>query len=179
MDESFESTGDQVRDLKELRDVYTNVLGTSGFVERYFDPGLRLSNSVSKASLVSGEIERLTSALAVIIVVESIPRRLGGNATDEELALDKKRSRRVIHALNQSLSGWSKKQPKIKLTPETERDGAQLEWEQFYPEHMTQLNSELRIVSTWSIQNDEARWGRSAVVNLENEMRWLRYALRD
>jgi len=150
-----------------------------GFVERWYDAGLAIPNAITRDSLVSSEIERITTALTLVIVVGSIPRRLGGEATDSELALDKKRAKRVNWVLEQSLSGWTKKRAKIQITAEIQREGAQLEWGQFIPAHLTQLNSELALVATWAIQNEETRWGRSAVVNLENEIRWLLYAMRD
>jgi len=117
--------------------------------------------------------------LTVVGVVGSIPRRLGGEATDLELAIDKKRARRVEHALRQSFSSWSKRDPKIQVTAEIQKEGIQLEWDDFIMRHMTQIMTELPLIATWAIQNDEARWGRSAVVYLENETRWVTYAMRD
>jgi len=167
---------DDPRPLSPLETPYTT---SYSFVGRYFDPGLAIPEAITRESLISGEVERITGALTLILVVGSIPRRLGGDATDDELALDKKRSKRVGWALTQSLGGWSKKQPRIQVTAEIQREGAQLNWQEFVPNHMTQLMNELRMVATWSVQNDDGRWGRTAVVNLENEMRWLTYAMRD
>jgi hypothetical protein len=150
-----------------------------GFVERYFDSGLRLEEQITRDSLVSREIDRITRALILIGVTGSIPRRLGSEATNHELAIDKKRSKRVEHVLRQALAAWSKKDPRIQVTAEIQKEGIQLEWSEFVPNHMTQVMSELTLLATWSIQNDEARWGRTAVVSLENELRWLSYAMRD
>jgi hypothetical protein len=152
---------------------------SGGFVERYYDPGLALSELETKDSLISREVERIQIALTVVGVVGSIPRRLGGEATDLELAIDKKRARRVEHALRQAFSSWSKRDPKIQVTAAIQKEGIQLEWIEFVPAHLTQIYSELCLVATWSILSDEARWGRSAVVSLENEMRWITYAMRD
>jgi len=162
-----------------LETPYTPAYSFRGYLERYFDTGLELPEAISRDSLVSSEIARITSAMTLVYVVGSIPRRLGGEATDAELALDKKRSKRVGWALEQALVGWTKKRVPYQVTAEIQREGAQLEWTTFVPAHLTQLNSELCLVATWAIQNDEARWGRSAVVNLENEIRWLTYAMRD
>jgi len=149
------------------------------FVGRYFDAGLEIPEAITRDSLISSEIDRITDALTIVYVVGSIPRRLGGDATDEELAVDKKRSKRVGWALTQSLVSWTKKNPRFQVTAEIQRTGAQLEWNLFIPEHMTQIMNELRKVATFAVQNDDERWGRSAIVNLENEMRWLTYAMRD
>jgi hypothetical protein len=148
------------------------------FIERYYDPGFEIPKGLSAESIAEREIARITRALTLIIVAGEIPRRLG-DATDAELALDKKRARRVGWALAQAHSCWSNKDPKIQLTPELEREGAQLEYIYFIPEHMTQIMNELRLVATWAKQRDQERWGRSSVVSLENEMRWVMYAMRD
>ena len=157
----------------------TTAYSFRGYLERYFDSGLAVPEAISRESLVSSEIERIKSAATIIYVVSTIPRRLGGEATDAELALDKKRAKRVGWALEQALGGWTRKRVSYQVTAEIQREGAQLEWELFVPAHLTQLNTELCLVATWAIQNDEARWGRSAVVSLENEIRWMTYAMRD
>jgi len=149
------------------------------FLEQYYDAGLELPSSLSVTSLVDRETTRISRALTLVIVAGAIPRRLGSEASDDELVLDKKRSKRVGWALTQAHSGWSKKQPKIQITSELEQEGTQLEWIYFIPEQMTQVMSELRLIATWAIQNEENRWGRTAVVNLENELRWIQYAMRD
>jgi len=151
----------------------------SGFVERYYDPGLQVPQGLSVESVVERETTRILRSLTLVIVAGAIPRRLGGDASSAELALDKKRAKRTSWALQQAHSCWSKKQTKIQVTPELEIEGAQLEYIYFIPEHMTQIMNELRLIATWAIQQDDHRWGRSAVVNLENEMRWIMYAMRD
>jgi len=122
---------------------------------------------------------RLVSALALVFVAGSISRRLGSEADDEELALDKKRAKRVNHALRQSLGSWIRKLPPIEVDDKTRQEGAQLDWVLFVEAHITQLKSEIRFVASWAIKNDEIKWGKSAVVKLENEIRWLTYAMRD
>jgi len=151
----------------------------SGFLELWYDAGLALPKGIDREKLISNEIERITHALIIVTVAGTIPRRLGGEATDEELAVDKKRAKRVGHVLRQSLASWTKTDVELELTDRNKKDGAQLEWALFAVEHCTQVKSELRLVATWALQNEEARWGRSAVVYLENELRWIIYALRD
>jgi len=175
-----ETRGKVARDRPEAwEELIQQRTSSGGFVERYFDSGLAVSELETKESLVSREVERIQIALTVVGVVGSIPRRLGGEATDLELAIDKKRARRVEHALRQSFSSWSKRDPKIQVTAEIQKEGIQLEWDDFIMRHMTQIMTELPLIATWAIQNDEARWGRSAVVYLENETRWVTYAMRD
>jgi len=175
-----ETRGKVARDRPEAwEELIQQRTSSGGFVERYFDSGLAVSELETKESLVSREVERIQTALTVVGVVGSIPRRLGGEATDKELAIDKRRARRVDHALRQSFSSWSKREPKIQVTAEIQREGIQLEWDEFIMEHMTQVMTELPLLATWAILNEETRWGRSAVVYLENEIRWITYAMRD
>ena len=158
----------------------SNRIQASGTVlSRWHDPGIAVSDGITRDQLVSGEAVRIESNLTLITVAGSIPRRLGGYADDRELALDKKRSRRVQHALRQSLLCWTPKTPETRVSDETARAGAQLEWDSWAIEHALGVEESLRYLTTWAVQNDEQHWGRSVVVNLENELRWVVYALRD
>src|SRR5262245_23021357 len=126
--------------LKELIQQPTNVGTANGYLERLYDPGLRLPRT-DRSRITAEEIERLCHALALVKVAGSIPRRLGFKATDEELALDKKRARRVGHALRQSLDGWTR-DPKVEFDDEViRREGAQLEWLLFSTEHIVELRA--------------------------------------
>jgi hypothetical protein len=72
-----------------------------------------------------------------------------------------------------------KKIPQLPLDDEIRVEGAQLDWKEFETAHLNVVQERLRSVATWAIRNQEHRWGRSAVVRLENEINWLTYALRD
>lgn len=151
---------------------------STNFLSRYFDPALTPPKVSSREELEQREVDRLTRALAVVIMAGSIPRRLGGDASDDELAKDKKRARRAGHALSQALKGWSKKYD-LPLDDKIRMEGAQIKWDDWLTVHVTKIQDELRCLATWAVLNNEERWGRSAVVNLENEINWLTYALRD
>lgn len=153
--------------------------GSSGFLERFYDPELKIPRPASREVFEVQQIDRLASATAVVFAAGSLSRRIGGDASSRDLAIDKKRSKRVGHALRQSILAWTNRPPRILVDDETRIKGAQLDWQQFYAEHVTQVNSALVLLATWAIRNGEHRWGRSAVVALENELRWVRYALRD
>jgi len=151
----------------------------TSFLERYFDPALVPLADFDRERLILGESVRIVRFLTPVIIAGRIPRRLGGEATSEELALDKKRGRRAAHALRQSHVSWTKDEPVIELNDLTKRTGAQLEWDPWSRDHALSVMRSLRTLSTWAIINDDRRWGRSAVVYLENELRWITYALRD
>lgn len=149
------------------------------YLGRWVDTGLRLSRDLTEKSIREGEIGRIHSAKVIVLVAWSIPRRLGSDASDVELALDKRRARRVAHALDQSLLSWTKKPPKVKPDENDRRAGAQLDWIEFVGHHALGVQDSLRLVATWSMRNDQEVWGRSAVVRLNNELHWVSYALRD
>jgi hypothetical protein len=149
------------------------------FLARYFDPALEIPAKLdTTGSIEDRQIERLTIALSVVVLAGTIPRRLGGEATDEDLALDKKRSKRVGHALQQSLRSWKKRSVKLPLTDEIRRAAAQIDWTKWGEAHLTSLSSEQKLVSTWAMRNEQEAWGKRAIVRLDNEVNWITYALR-
>jgi hypothetical protein len=151
----------------------------SSYLGRHFDASLDVSGIGSREEIEGRQIERLNRALSVITVSQTIPRRLGSDATDEELALDKKRARRVAFALHQALRGWTKKGASIVVDETTRREGAQLDWATWQPAFLTETRQQLQCAATWAVKNSEERWGKSAVVRFENELKWVEFALRD
>jgi hypothetical protein len=162
-----------------LKSPYTTGESVTGFLERWFDAGISLPDALDRKTLRGDESKRIGYSLVLVTITGSIPRRLGGDATDEDLAIDKKRSRRVAHVLQQSLVTWSPKPPKVLVDEALKREGAQLEWSLFQEDHTIKVEASLRTIATWAIMNDDRLWGRSAVVALENELRWMYYAMRD
>lgn len=154
------------------------ISGRQEFLNRYFDADLALPKT-NIEELIETQVIRLSRALVVTIHAGSIPRRLGGDATDQDLAIDRKRAKRSSWAVKQALAGWSKKMPKLPTDDELRVTGAQLIWPNWQEQYMASLLEQARIVATWSILNDEQRWGRSAVVKFDNEQNWISYALRD
>lgn len=148
------------------------------YLGQHFDASLDVDGIGSREDLNRRQVERLKRSLAVVLITGSIPRRLGGDAMPEELALDKKRARRVAHALKQALSGWAKRYD-LPLDDSIRQEGAQMNWESWQPAFLADLSTQVRCVATWAMKNDEEDWGKSAVVRLENERNWITYALRD
>lgn len=151
----------------------------TSFLARHHDPALDLDGVGPREELERGEVARLERALAVVIYAGSIPRRIGGEVSDEELALDKKRARRTGHALNQALRGWKKTRVNLEMSPEVKAEGAVIDWQRWGEAHLTELRNRLACLATWAIRNGEESWGKQAVVKLENEINWVEYALRD
>jgi hypothetical protein len=150
------------------------------YLETFYDSGIVLPDYIDRRQITYHEVDRIERAFSIVVYAGSIPRRLGQEAEPDELALDKKRAKRVAHALIQSSRGWQTRgEPKM-LTDENIRLlGVHLNWEAFGPAHMTTVKERLRVVATYAIKQDDLRWGRSAVTRLENELKWVSYALRD
>lgn len=150
------------------------------YVERFYDSGIVLPEYIDRRQITYNEIDRIARAFAIIAYAGQIPRRLGNDATDEELSLDKKRAKRVAHALIQSSKGWQvRSEPKIVNDEEIRLLAIHLNWEAFGPAHLTTVQGRMRVVATYAVKQDDFRWGRSALTKLENELKWVSYALRD
>jgi hypothetical protein len=149
-----------------------------GYLERHFDP-LATVPELSAKEWELREIERITLALAKVVIAGEVHARLGEGATRSELAQDKRRARRIAHALGSSLYAWQRKTPKLPSDETIKIAGAQLTWDTFVPEHCATAQAELRMMASWAILNNERRWGRSIVTRIENEISWLEYAVRE
>lgn len=146
------------------------------FLDRYFDPVLDVDVSVSEESIVAEEIERLQRMTAEAMVACQIPRRLS-DASREELALDKKRSRRIAHVLRQNLAGWGG--ALIDPSLEQRQAGAQVHWESWWGDHQPWLEARMRLVASWAKKSGNLSVGKKLLTRLSNELEWLKYALRD
>lgn len=150
----------------------------SNYLGQHYDAALDIEGIGSREELEARQVDRISRELAIIIVTGTIPRRLGTDATAEELALDKKRARRVGHALKQSLSGWTKKY-KLEADEEIRRAGAQLDWTTWLPAATTAVMVNRRLIATYAIRSQQESWGKSAIVKLNNELNWIEHAMRE
>src|SRR5882724_11769921 len=96
-----------------------------GYLERYYDAGLDIKGIEAREEIERHQVERLKRSLSTIVMTGSIPRRLGPDVNDQELALDKRRARRAAHALKQALSSWSKRPGELPLDDRIRIEGAQ------------------------------------------------------
>jgi hypothetical protein len=152
------------------------------FLEQFFDPALAVDTSRDAGSFASEEIARLQTAACRILVAAEIPRRLGGDATSDELAQDKKRCKRALHVLRQQLVGWSEKDPdKIEWRQVTEVDrveGASLLWEPWWKEQESYLTARRAYIATWGLKKPDTAYAKRAVTRLGNELTHMAYAMR-
>lgn len=146
------------------------------FLDTFYDPALEVDTKMLSDEVVLRAVARLQRWVAIAGVAAEHPRRLS-DATREELAIDKKRSRRIKHALAQSLKGWGG-EPR-NPTDDERVAGAQVDWPRCYEEWETELLGILRYTATWAKKTPNIRFGKTAIVRLAQEREWLRYAMRD
>jgi hypothetical protein len=138
---------------------------------------MKVSPSDTADKIARAEVERLNKMRAVANTARVVPRRLGKDASDEELAADARTSRRIMHVAEQSIKAWGGT-----MTPngEVNREASQVVWRRWLDEHRTWLTNRMRYIATWQYQTgSDERWCKGAVVRLQNELHWLEYALRD
>jgi hypothetical protein len=144
----------------------------NGYLVQHFNPDLQLPDIGSWEEMEEREVNRIRRALSVSILAGTIPNR------STEPADDKRKARRVSHALRNSLKGWTKISNQLPLDDSVRREAVSLQWDKWVTRHVTIVESEIVLVATWAIKLNFERWGRSAVVNLTNERQWVTYAVR-
>lgn len=144
-------------------------------LDTFMDPALEIDLSFSLEDATAQEIDRLQTAAATIVSALAVPRRLG-DVTREELSLDKKRARRVLHPLRQCLGAWGGKERDP--LPEEQSAGAQIRWDVWYEEHCVLVAGRRLYLATWAKRTGQLSFGKSAVVRLSQELSWLEYAMR-
>lgn len=152
------------------------------FLEQFFDPACEVDLTLDSASLARDELARIQTQACRILVAAEIPRRLGGDATSDELALDKKRCKRVLHVLRQQLIAWSEKDAnKIEFRPITEADrveGASMIWADWWRDQQEYLTTRRLYIATWALKKPDTAFGKKAVTRLSNEISHTGYAMR-
>ena len=106
--------------------------------------------------------------------------RSGGTVSAEELARDKRHCRRIEHVARQLIAAWVVEPRARILTADVRREAAVITWKFWYADHGVYLRNRMHYVATLGIKTgDNQRPYKSALVRLDNECRWLAYALRD
>ena len=150
------------------------------YAAQWYDPALEISADESVKKITKEESERLAKLLAIATAAGAIPRRVGPDATGEELAQDKRRAKRIAHVAGQLLDAWAgpkgRKQAKVEIT----REAATVDWPRWWEDHQIWLENRRRYIATWSEKNTVDRtWAKGALVRINNELSWLQYAMRD
>lgn len=145
------------------------------YLTEYYDPALK-PGELKREEIVAEEMLRLQTMLAIAEIAAEIPRRLGPEATGEELAADKQRCRRIRHVAQQLLASWDGKTPKNGV--DFSKLAATVNWDNWWADHQVWLRNRRRAIATWGMTGGDEKFAKSAVVRYNNEERWLQYALR-
>lgn len=152
---------------------------TPSFIAEYLDTALHIKEGETKTMHERVERERLTAAIAIARAAQDIPRRLGEDATETELAADKRTAKRIAYALDQCLKAWGGPVMLTMKKEEIQRQGAQVDWNVWWADQQAYINQRMRYVVTWQHKHaGDLRWTKSSVVRFRNELRWVQHALR-
>ena len=146
----------------------------------FYDPQLEVDITRKPAELEQEEIARIQNSAVLIMFTMSVPRRLGEDASEGDLANDKRRCKRILHVLRAAMKQWAKvEEPKWrKPTAGDEKAGVSLDWDTWYAEQDTYLQNRRIYIATYGLARGEKSWANSAVSRLTNEISWLKYAMR-
>lgn len=150
------------------------------FMMTYIDLDLKIPEGDTREKINTAEAARVGKMLAVAITAQEMPRRLGGEASPEELANDKSMNRRIAHVASQLMVGWGTNGNGA--SADVKREAASVDWKKWIAAHETFIVNRCRYIATWQHKvgdKTSERWAKGAVTRLENELKWLRYAMRD
>lgn len=139
-----------------------------------YDPEVDIATGETKATITKAEVDRLNRLLSIAATAQELPRRLGADASDEELAADVTRCKRVGHVASQLLAAWGGKKTPVNV----KQEAATVLWGIWWADHNIWLRNRKVYIASWAMSGGDERWAKTAIVRLTNEERWLEYALR-
>lgn len=147
----------------------------SSFLAQWLDPGLKIPEEETADKITRAERERLSRLAAVAKAAGSMPRRLGGDANAKELASDKQYCRRIEHVATQCATAWG---GALQVSGDVGREAAIVKWDKWCQDHKVWLTNRMKYIATWASNGGDPKFAKSALVKLQNELRWVEYAMR-
>lgn len=151
------------------------------YLDAYIDPDADLPD-LTLEGVAEHEARRLQVLAQAAEVASSMPRRLYG-ADRHELALDKRRSRRVRHAAMQAQSAWLteiqvgrlvvqrvKPSKKSEAWQEIMGIAARVDWEHYAAEQAAELTDRARIVVSWAVEVGDTKFANRALSRFQAEI---------
>lgn len=155
-----------------------------GFLHEHADPGLELSQATidawDPAAWQEEEQVRAVMAAQILTVAASMPRRLGQDASREDLARDKKMARRLEWAMRNAVTDWKGNPDLIleALPDDARRRGAQLVLEQWSGERLAYIQDRKHYCATVCARRGLIKLGSQYVQRYLNEQKHLKWASR-
>jgi hypothetical protein len=140
----------------------------------YYDPAY---SSGSKDQLLKEDRAELQILVALCAHALAMPRRLGVDATSDELARDKKIAKRLAHCFRKSLEGWHGVEVAID-EPDIRQRAAVVKWGDLAAGRRAYLLARFAPYATLAIDAGQEPWGNHILTLLQNELGWIDYALR-
>lgn len=144
------------------------------FLERWNDAGLEVDMGWDPSAYALTQRERISNLALMASHAAEVPRRLGQDATPEELRVDKLISRRVYTRAMSSLINWGTQEvdqgQSAAELEELHRAGAQVIWSKWWEEYRAQMEQELRLVATTALKTGHLKAGNSFCNRLLNEL---------
>lgn len=155
-----------------------------GLLEQYYDHELELSDTWTEATFGAMQLGRLEQELRVVTVGMTLQGRLAGVAAPrEERALDRRRWRRLAHALSTAFNQWrsaTREHKRQRLEPDEASRvvAAQRDWTDWQQEYIATLNGHMVRVATYAVREGKREWGNRALYRLRSELDAVDYAMR-
>ena len=147
------------------------------FLDDYYNPDINIDVTMTAEVRETIELERCLTDWSRAALAVAVPRRLA-DATREELALDKKRSRRMQHVATSCIGLWGGTVP-TEPDDALAKEGAQVLWVPWWEEREAFLVARMTYTATWAKKTGQLKYGRSALQKFKNERDWYKYAMRD
>lgn len=154
----------------------------TNFADQYLEPDFSLTPALLAVWTVAAETEAklgyLVDDFKALTWAAAIPRRLGGAAKGDALALDKKRLKAGAHLLRGLIDGWAVHRPgwdfgslDLDAVPlELRQRGAQLDWSAWVELGIDRATWDRSRVVTIGLQAGERRWANAAANLLTREI---------
>lgn len=138
-----------------------------------------LSGGSTRDQLLTLDRGELQTLVALCDRALAMPRRLGSDATSDELASDKKTGKRLAHCFRQSLKAWGGQEAANGvLEDQIRRRAATLRWRDLADARRQYLMSRFAPYATLAIDEEQRAWGEHILTLLRNELGWIEYAMR-
>lgn len=153
-----------------------------GYLEDFMDPGLpkAAGDNWVPTDHVRGEALALCAHVQVLRVAAAMPRRLGAQASRQQLARDKRVARRCTHVVEQFARAWGATTVQVDKPPTEEQrvQGAQLDLATWHADRCAHVRTQRAYVATVCVRLGLRQAGNVQVQRYTLELRQLGWAVR-
>lgn len=150
------------------------------YSEEFFDEEARFPEHWQGRDIIAIEqFYRLSATVQAAEMSLNMSRRLGGDATREELAADKRSARRVAHYCRQFAGAWLTEVPDTAIPPVPKNHrmhksirklASVVEWDAFADALESELLDQCRLIVSWAYENDDKKFANRAASRLLKEI---------